>query len=93
MGLSCLTLPTSQEPRTEPSLDLIYRNSGTPGTPPRHWAGSWAGLGYLGWGQGLDPPGTLQRRLREGLVPHNKAQMTFAPVARAALGRGHGRPY
>lgn len=22
-------------------------------------------------------------------MPHNKAQMTFAPVARAALGRGH----
>lgn len=50
VGLSHLTLPTAQGPRTEPGLDFTDRNGGSPSTPTLHWAGSLAGLAYLGWG-------------------------------------------
>lgn len=50
LGLSHLTLPTAQGPRTEPGLDFTDRNGGSPSTPTLHWAGSSAGLAYLGWG-------------------------------------------
>lgn len=55
MGLSCLTPPTSQEPRTEPSLDLIYRNSGTPRHAPPALGWELGRAEVFGVGQGLDP--------------------------------------
>ena len=77
MGLSHLTLPTAQGPRTEPGLEFMDRNGGSPSTPTLHWAGSSAGLAYLrSGGRGWTPQ--ERYRLREGPVLSDKAQMTFA---------------
>lgn len=84
------TLPTSQP---EPSLDFMDRNSGPPARPPcTGWKLGRVGAFGMGAGAGpRNPLRTLQRRLREGPLPHNKAQMTFVWEARASLGRS-GQP-
>lgn len=80
-------LPGAQVPGLRPAWALWTRMWSSPSLPNSPGAltlpcgGSWAGLGIWGWGRGwpqdCHPQELFRRRLRDGPLMYNKAQMTF----------------